>query len=391
VTSLNFIRAYRVFPTTCAAAKDWCTQFIYDAVPLEIVEAWKFPQVDTSYSKATHEAVTSYVTISSDSDVCDDCSNSETVFKRSDCSLQLLKEGLVKPVDIVTIDSDSSPDSHIVPPSAAPGHGDCSHPLPPMEERLSIDSPFVERTMMATYDEKLWNSNSLISGLAAHLLPVSEAAAPFGDGRAPVRHFSHINVDEEGYASASSLDSKSSEVSSESSPLNLQSNIEPLSPSRCGKRSRRCNAHHCPDSLSVDQEKLACLMPYCETQGRVLRLDCGHVFCTSCLESQRLAKPRQRNGHYRPNLKRSKATRAHVHVRMKCALCVHPFKMSLLELSAQSTDAVQPVTVDHGSSMRVTQVSRPLHKKEPSSFSDTSVTSWKRWDLCWAKVVRSLT
>jgi hypothetical protein len=152
-----------------------------------------------------------------------------------------------------------------------------------------------------------------------------------------------------------------------------------------------------PDSSSVDEEILSCLMPYCETYGRVLRLDCGHTFCTSCLESHRLAKPKKKRSHHRPNKNRSKAMRAKAHVRMKCALCVRPFKMSLLELSAQPISGIPLVSTPvglpaEGGGRQVVVARHPVAQaaSEHSSCAYNSAASVKRWDLCWAKLVREL-
>jgi hypothetical protein len=102
------------------------------------------------------------------------------------------------------------------------------------------------------------------------------------------------------------------------------------------------------------------------------------------------AQPKKRPGQYRVNLKRSKIKKAHAHVRMACALCVRPFKMSLSQLTAQPEGAVissdvpaQPSQPSATACSRVRgQYPDALHHLQRLSGA---AVSWQKWDLCWQK------
>jgi hypothetical protein len=348
-------------------------QHMYDAVPVEVVEAWKSPKVDASCADATHKPVISYVTISSDSE---GSSNSDC--RGSRCNLSLLRpaKGLaVRTKDIVTIDSDSSLD--IDGFAATSSHSRRSYRPLPIKTRPSVASPLNEKLLMTTLEKHPSSPEALVADVASQVLPVSEVGPRDF-------HFSRPNAFEEETVSLSSLHTKKSALSADSSP----NSIKVSQASAQYKRARQDNDDSPAEAFSVDEGQLSCLMPFCETQGRVLLLDCGHAFCTGCLESQRLAKPKKKRSHYRPNLKRSKSTRAHVHVRMKCALCMRSFKMSLLELASQPGDAVQRASIEGSSSACVQPVDLRPQAQDMLSCSDSPVTPWKQWDLCWAQVVR---
>jgi hypothetical protein len=146
------------------------------------------------------------------------------------------------------------------------------------------------------------------------------------------------------------------------------------------------------DSRPPNELKIACMMPFCETEGRVINLECAHSFCITCLESQMRARPKKRPGQYRPNLKRSKIKKAHVHVRMACALCVRPFKMSLSQLTEQPEGGVISSEVPAQPCQPSATARSLVHGQYPDALQHSqrlsgAAVSWQKWDLCWAKVV----
>ena len=322
--------------THYAAAKSWCIQNMYDAVPIETLEVWKSPKVDAGSCDATLQHAHSFVTISSDSE---DSGTDNCRFASTDFSNQRIEERNSR-AKVVILDGDSSCES-ISATTPCPYH--C--PYQPHLIKCCSNNPLVPGDLLlkAIHEDHAPESEHLDAAASAQAPPDSTAAT--------------------------------------------------ASPDDSFVYAQRPHQDEPPDSSSVDEEILSCLMPFCETYGRVLRLDCGHTFCTSCLESQRLAKPKKKRSHHRPNKNRSKAMRAKAHVRMKCALCVRPFKMSLLELSAQPSSAVPRVSTAVGLPVEGggRQVARPPEAQAASVHSScayNSAASWNRWDLCWAKLVR---
>jgi hypothetical protein len=107
--------------TYCAAAKSWCIQNLYDAVPIETLEVWRSsPKVDAGSCDATLQHAHSIVTISSDSE---DSGTDNCRFASTDSSNQRIGERGSR-AKVVIIDGDSSCESIS---SATPCPYHCAH------------------------------------------------------------------------------------------------------------------------------------------------------------------------------------------------------------------------------------------------------------------------
>ena len=81
---------------------------------------------------------------------------------------------------------------------------------------------------------------------------------------------------------------------------------------------------------------------------------------------------------------------AHASVRLTCALCVRPFKMSHLQLAAPPPDSINHAVAP---AARFDAAETAIYGRQRGSHCEAAepcapATSWARWDLCWAKMVR---